>query len=157
MQSTRIQTIQTTPHALQFFATIKLLATAQFSHRATGLAHLPLLRHRGLDFDLAEPVYGKAGSCCVAGSSSPAARSRSKSARDMRTSALPEASWAVTGIAGPGGSEFKPEGRVCFGIARSGAETRTKTIEFGAIGRGPVRTAARDHALALLSQAITAR
>ena len=24
---------------------------------------------------------------------------------------------SVTGIAGPGGSDFKPEGRVCFGIA----------------------------------------
>lgn len=27
---------------------------------------------------------------------------------------------AVTGIAGPGGSEFKPEGRVCFGLADAG-------------------------------------
>jgi len=24
---------------------------------------------------------------------------------------------AITGIAGPGGSDFKPEGRVCFGLA----------------------------------------
>ena len=82
-------------------------------------------------------------------------------AREMAVGALEhsdaQVAVSVTGIAGPGGSEFKPEGRVCFGIARSGGETRTETIEFGAIGRGPVRTAARDHALALLSQAIDAR
>ncbi|HAD29873.1 MAG TPA: damage-inducible protein CinA, partial [Rhodobacteraceae bacterium] len=24
---------------------------------------------------------------------------------------------SITGIAGPGGSEYKPEGRVCFGLA----------------------------------------
>ncbi|WGH78671.1 CinA family protein [Jannaschia ovalis] len=59
---------------------------------------------------------------------------------------------SITGIAGPGGSEFKPEGRVCFGIAAAGA-TRVETVEFGARGRGAVRLAARDHALGLLSQA----
>jgi len=56
---------------------------------------------------------------------------------------------AVTGIAGPGGSEFKPEGRVCFAIA-SAAGTRAETVEFGAPGRARVRRAARDHALTLL-------
>jgi nicotinamide-nucleotide amidase len=54
---------------------------------------------------------------------------------------------SVTGIAGPGGSEFKPEGRVCFGLAAEGAETLVETVEFGAIGRSNVRTASRDHAL----------
>ncbi|RBO54562.1 damage-inducible protein CinA [Rhodovulum sp. BSW8] len=63
---------------------------------------------------------------------------------------------AVTGIAGPGGSEFKPEGRVCFGLARRGAETRTETVEFGALGRDRVRAATRDHALALLLGALGA-
>lgn len=62
---------------------------------------------------------------------------------------------SITGIAGPGGSEFKPEGRVCFGLARDGAETRTETVEFGALGRDAVRTAARDHALGLLLAALT--
>ena len=30
---------------------------------------------------------------------------------------------SVTGIAGPGGSDHKPEGRVCFGVAAQGAPT----------------------------------
>jgi nicotinamide-nucleotide amidase len=61
---------------------------------------------------------------------------------------------SVTGIAGPGGSEFKPEGRVCFGIARKGQPTRTETIEFGAQGRAEVRKAATNHALALIAARI---
>lgn len=55
----------------------------------------------------------------------------------------------ISGIAGPGGSEFKPEGRVCFGVATA-QDIETETIEFGALGRVQVRAAARDHALALL-------
>ncbi len=57
---------------------------------------------------------------------------------------------SITGIAGPGGSEFKPEGRVCFGLAAAGQPTRTETVEFGALGRERVRQAARDHALEML-------
>lgn len=60
---------------------------------------------------------------------------------------------SITGIAGPGGSEHKPEGRVCFGTA-SAAEVLTETQEFGALGRDAVRRAARDHALSLLLTAI---
>ncbi|MEL6466047.1 MAG: CinA family protein [Pseudomonadota bacterium] len=60
---------------------------------------------------------------------------------------------SITGIAGPGGSEFKPEGRVCFGIAQ-GSGVRTETVEFGALGREHVRSAARDHALLLLKDAL---
>ncbi|GFE50169.1 competence damage-inducible protein A [Roseobacter cerasinus] len=56
---------------------------------------------------------------------------------------------SITGIAGPGGSEHKPEGRVCFGIT-DGSEVATETVEFGALGRDMVRAAARDHALGLL-------
>ena len=61
---------------------------------------------------------------------------------------------AITGIAGPGGSEFKPEGRVCFGLAQRGQTTWAETIEFGALGRDRVRLAARDHALGLLARAL---
>jgi nicotinamide-nucleotide amidase len=62
---------------------------------------------------------------------------------------------AVTGIAGPGGSEFKPEGRVCFGLSQNGRETRTETVDFGPQGRDAIRRAARDHALALLLGALS--
>jgi nicotinamide-nucleotide amidase len=62
---------------------------------------------------------------------------------------------SITGIAGPGGSEFKPEGRVCFGLSAEGQETHVETIEFGALGRAQVRAASRDHALSLLERAIS--
>jgi nicotinamide-nucleotide amidase len=61
---------------------------------------------------------------------------------------------SVTGIAGPGGSEFKPEGRVCFGLAVAGRPTLTETVDFGALGRAQVRRATVDHALALLIGAL---
>jgi len=60
---------------------------------------------------------------------------------------------SITGIAGPGGSEFKPEGRVCFGLAGAAGCT-TETVEFGAQGRDRVRRAARDHALAMILTAL---
>ncbi|MFT6674154.1 MAG: nicotinamide-nucleotide amidase [Sulfitobacter sp.] len=60
---------------------------------------------------------------------------------------------SITGIAGPGGSEHKPEGRVCFGLADA-QETIVETQEFGALGRAEVRQAARDHALMLLWRAV---
>lgn len=60
---------------------------------------------------------------------------------------------SVTGIAGPGGSEHKPEGRVCFGIADAWG-VRCETVEFGALGRANVRAATVEHALALLARAL---
>lgn len=59
---------------------------------------------------------------------------------------------AVTGIAGPGGSDSKPEGRVCFGLATKSG-TRTETVEFGPRGRAEVRAASVDHALDLIARA----
>ena len=80
-------------------------------------------------------------------------------AREMAEGALARApvqlAVAITGIAGPGGSEHKPEGRVCFGLAAEGRETLTETVEFGPRGRANVRAAARDHALALLHGALS--
>lgn len=63
---------------------------------------------------------------------------------------------AITGIAGPGGSDHKPEGRICFALASTRAPTRVQTIEFGPRGRDAVRIAARDHALSLLLEAARA-
>ncbi len=61
---------------------------------------------------------------------------------------------AITGIAGPGGSDFKPEGRVCFGLATSDNVT-TETVEFGPLGRDVVRQKATQHALELLGGAVS--
>ncbi|MBW4708817.1 CinA family protein [Roseobacter sp. YSTF-M11] len=60
---------------------------------------------------------------------------------------------SITGIAGPGGSEHKPEGRVCFAVADQDGVT-VETIDFGPRGRVQVRAAARDHALNLLLSAL---
>lgn len=79
-------------------------------------------------------------------------------AREMAEGALAQSAAglavSITGIAGPGGSEFKPEGRVCFGLARVGRESLVETVEFGALGRGKVRAAATEHALGLLMGAM---
>lgn len=61
---------------------------------------------------------------------------------------------SVTGIAGPGGSDHKPEGRVCFGLAARGAPTLTETVDFGPLGRAAVRRATVEHALAMLQHAL---
>ncbi|MCC6006369.1 MAG: CinA family protein [Rhodobacteraceae bacterium] len=61
---------------------------------------------------------------------------------------------AITGVAGPGGSAAKPEGRVCFAIARRGSYAWAETQDFGALGRAGVRAAAVTHALGLLRGAL---
>lgn len=76
-------------------------------------------------------------------------------ARGALEQSLADLAIAVTGIAGPGGSEHKPEGRVCFGVATPDS-THTETVEFGALGRAEVREAARAHALNLLLNALQA-
>lgn len=78
-------------------------------------------------------------------------------AREMASGALrnsdADLAVAITGIAGPGGSDHKPEGMVCF--ATAGAEhVFTETVQFGALGRTQVRVAARDHALEMLRRQI---
>jgi nicotinamide-nucleotide amidase len=79
-------------------------------------------------------------------------------AREMAEGAiahsLADIAVAITGIAGPGGSEHKPEGRVCFGLCLKGLKTRTETVEFGAVGRDRVRLLSRDHALEMLARAL---
>lgn len=79
-------------------------------------------------------------------------------AREMAEGALCHSSAtlavSVTGIAGPGGSEFKPEGRVCFGLAQAGKATLVETVEFGPLGRAGVRRATVEHALALMARVL---
>ena len=81
-------------------------------------------------------------------------------AREMAEGALARSAAdlavSVTGIAGPGGSDHKPEGRVCFGLADKGRPTLIETVEFGPLGRAEVRRATVLHALHLLVQALRA-
>ena len=63
---------------------------------------------------------------------------------------------AVTGVAGPGASEAKPEGLVWFAVAGPGGVAAARR-EFGAIGRGKVRRASVETALDLLIQALAVR
>ena len=57
---------------------------------------------------------------------------------------------SITGIAGPGGSNFKPEGLVCFAVTKKNGKTRTETMEYGPLGRSEVRSSAVKTALNLL-------
>ena len=57
---------------------------------------------------------------------------------------------SITGIAGPGGSDYKPEGLVCFAVAKENGETRTEAREYGPIGRSKVRFSAVKTAIDLL-------
>jgi nicotinamide-nucleotide amidase len=81
-------------------------------------------------------------------------------AREMADGALARSAAdlavSVTGIAGPGGSEHKPEGRVCFGLADKSRPTLIETVEFGPLGRSEVRRATVIHALHMLVQALRA-
>ena len=74
-------------------------------------------------------------------------------AAEMATGALAHSqadiAVSITGIAGPGGSKYKPEGRVCFGLATPEV-TLTCTVEFGALGRSKVRNNAAKFALMAL-------
>ena len=78
-------------------------------------------------------------------------------AREMAAGALAASAadlvLSVTGIAGPGGSERKPEGRVCFALARRDGPMQSETVEFGPLGRDGVRRASVAHALRRLAEA----
>ena len=57
---------------------------------------------------------------------------------------------SITGIAGPGGSDYKPEGLVCFAVTKKNGRTRTETMEYGPLGRSKVRSSAVKTAINLL-------
>lgn len=81
-------------------------------------------------------------------------------AREMARGALrmskADIAVAITGVAGPGGSEEKPEGLVHFAVATHGSVT-AHHIEFGPLGRAQVRAASVEHALEMLLSAIAHR
>ena len=62
---------------------------------------------------------------------------------------------SITGIAGPGGSNYKPEGLVCFAIAKKKGEIRVETIEYGPLGRSNIRSSAVVKAIELLHEELS--
>jgi len=78
-------------------------------------------------------------------------------ARAMATGALAASdaalAIAVTGVAGPGASDAKPEGLVWFAAATADG-VRAEKREFGALGRARVRTGSVEVALDLALQTL---
>ena len=70
--------------------------------------------------------------------------------RSMGTIAI-----SITGIAGPGGSDYKPEGLVCFAIAKKNGESRVETVEYGPLGRNNIRSSAVIKAIKLLHEELS--
>ena len=62
---------------------------------------------------------------------------------------------SITGIAGPGRSNTKPEGMVCFSVAFEKDIKLTKTKQFGPLGRDIVREKATIHGLNLLKSTLS--
>lgn len=56
---------------------------------------------------------------------------------------------AVTGVAGPGGTEAKPEGLVCFHVATAQGRSEGRLRRFGPVGRDRVRALSVAEALDL--------
>ena len=61
---------------------------------------------------------------------------------------------AITGIAGPGCSNTKPEGMVCFSVAFKKEIKSNKTKQFGPLGRAIVREKATIYGLNLLKRTL---
>ncbi|MDA9609557.1 CinA family protein [Paracoccaceae bacterium] len=64
---------------------------------------------------------------------------------------------SITGIAGPGSSNTKSEGMVCFSIAFEKETKLTETKKWGALGRDQVRQKATLHGLKLLRKTLQTR
>ena len=62
---------------------------------------------------------------------------------------------SITGIAGPGGSDYKPEGLVCFAIAKKNGKIRVETMEYGPLGRRNIRSSAVVKAIELLHEELS--
>ena len=62
---------------------------------------------------------------------------------------------AITGVAGPGCSNTKPEGMVCFSVASEKGIKLNKTKQFGPLGRAIVREKATIYGLNLLKRTLS--
>lgn len=82
--------------------------------------------------------------------SDPVARAMAEGAL---AASLADLSVAVTGVAGPGGSDAKPEGLVFFALARRDGPTVALRRDFGPLGRPRVRAESAAQALRLLLDA----
>ena len=60
---------------------------------------------------------------------------------------------SITGIAGPGGSDYKPEGLVCFALQKNG-ENRVETMEYGPL-EDNIRSSAVVKAIELLHEELS--
>lgn len=88
--------------------------------------------------------------------SEPVARAMADGAQRATGAAV---AFAVTGVAGPGGSDAKPEGRVHFAVALSDPALGAQSLihrreDFGPIGRAAVRRASVARALELVLEAL---
>ncbi len=97
--------------------------------------------------DVSEKTLEKHGAVCE-----DVAREMAEGALKFSDATL---SIAVTGIAGPGGSDHKPEGLVFFALAQETGSTKIERIEFGPIGRSQVRQKTVIHALEMLKEALS--
>lgn len=81
------------------------------------------------------------------------AQTAAEMAQGARSAAQADIAVAITGIAGPGGSDHKPEGLVFIGLAdRYGVQVVRH--EFGPQGRAANRDSSREAALALILTAL---
>jgi len=81
-----------------------------------------------------------------------------ETAEEMATGAITHSlanfAISITGIAGPGTSGGKPEGRVCFGWSDAKLNCFSKVLDFGPIGRTSVRKKAVIHGLVIIKNAL---
>ena len=80
-------------------------------------------------------------------------RRRGRWRRARAAAAAVEFAIAVTGVAGPGGSDAKPEGLVWFAVASPDGVVAERRA-FGALGRAAVRQRSVETALDLALQAL---
>ena len=135
----------------------KMLTTAESCTGGMIAAALTDLPGSSVAFERGFVTYSNAAKCDMLGVSKAiidkfgavSEQVASEMARGALENSKADIALSVTGIAGPGGSEHKPEGRVCFGIATPQG-TRTETVEFGALGRENVRDAAAEYGLKMI-------